>query len=115
MKIDSYDFGQIVINGKEYDLDVVVFPEKVDYWTRRESHLLRVEDVWEIVKERPHILVVGTGYSGVMKIKEEVREFLKKNGVKLIEKKSREAVETYNRLVEKEKNKKVVLAIHLTC
>ncbi|MEM3578264.1 MAG: Mth938-like domain-containing protein [Candidatus Bathyarchaeia archaeon] len=27
--IDSYDFGVIVVNGKRYTSDVIIFPERV--------------------------------------------------------------------------------------
>ena len=45
MKIDSYSFGRIVINGKTYTSDVIIFPDKVDAsWWRKEGHLLQLAD-----------------------------------------------------------------------
>ena len=44
--IESYKFGAIVINGKKYTSDIIVFPEHViDGWWRKEGHRLHVEDI----------------------------------------------------------------------
>jgi hypothetical protein len=112
--IDSYDFGQIVINGRRYTSDVIVFPNRVrDSWWRREGHRLHVEDVEGAVQEeKPEVLVVGTGYSGLMKVLPETENYLKSKGIELIVQSTREACETFNRLV---KSKRVIAALHLTC
>ena len=112
--IDSYDFGQIVINGRRYTSDVIVFPNRVrDSWWRREGHRLHVEDIEGAVQEeKPEVLVVGTGYSGLMKVLPETENYLKSKGIELIVQSTREACETFNRLV---KSKRVIAALHLTC
>lgn len=112
--IDSYDFGQIVIDGRCYTSDVIVFPDRVrDKWWRREGHRLHVEDVEGAVREeKPEVLVVGTGYSGLMKVLPDTEKFLKSEGVELVVQSTREACKTFNRLV---KSKRVIAALHLTC
>lgn len=112
--IDSYDFGQIVINGRRYTSDVIVFPDRVrDSWWRREGHRLHVEDIEGAVQEeKPEVLVVGTGYSGLMKVLPETENYLKSKGIELIVQSTREACKTFNSLV---KSKKVIAALHLTC
>ena len=112
--IDSYGFGYITINGKRYTNDVIVFPNRVeDNWWRKEGHRLQIEDIEAVVEEKPEVLVVGTGYYGLLKISAETVEFLKSKGVELIAQKTRDACTTYNRLVES--RKKVIAALHLTC
>jgi len=67
--IDSYDFGRIIINGKRYNSDLIVFSDKVrDGWWRKEGHRLDVEDLKDVLESKPEVLVVGTGYSGLMRI-----------------------------------------------
>ena len=69
--IESYDFGLIVIKGRRYTSDVIVFPERViEGWWRKEGHRIYVEDLKEILdrEPRPEVLVVGTGYYGIVKI-----------------------------------------------
>lgn len=114
--IESYEFGSIVINGKKYSKDLIIFPEKIlDNWWRKEGHMLNVEDLKEIFeqKTKPEILVVGTGYYGIMKISSEVNEILKAQTIKLIAQPTKEACQTFNKLLEA--NKRVVGAFHLTC
>lgn len=112
--IDSYDFGKIVINGRRYTSDVIVFPNRVrDSWWRREGHRLHVKDIEGAVQEeKPEVLVVGTGYSGLMKVLPETENYLKSKGIELIVQSTREACETFNRLV---KSKRAIAALHLTC
>ena len=105
--IDSYDFGVMVINGKRYTSDVIVFPEKIiDGWWRREGHKVYTEDLKEI-------LVIGTGYYGLMKISPEASEALKSHEIELVAQPTGEAYQTFNKLLKS--NKRVAGAFHLTC
>ena len=112
--IDSYDFGQIVIDGRRYTSDVIVFPDrvKVDWW-RKEGHQLCVEDIEEALKEKLDVLVVGTGYSGLVKVLPETERYVRSRGVELIVQRTGEAYKTFNRLVQS--GKRVIAALHLTC
>ncbi len=111
--IDSYDFGRIVINGKRYSSDLIVFPDKVrDGWWRKEGHRLHVEDLKDVLEVKPEVLVVGTGYSGLMRVPPETRRYVESEGIEFVAQKTAEACETFNRLV---KSRKVVAALHLTC
>lgn len=111
--IDSYSFGKIVIDGQKYTNDVIIFPDRIkDNWWREEGHILKTGDVERVVEESPDLLIVGTGSNGRLSIPEETREYIKSGGIKLIDKKSGEACELYNKLKDK---KEVVAALHLTC
>ena len=112
--IDSYDFGQIIINGQRYTSDVIVFSDRVkaDWW-RKEGHRLHVEDIEEVLKEKLDVLVVGTGYSGLVKVLPETEKYVRSRGVELIVQRTGEAYKTFNRLVQS--GKRVVAALHLTC
>jgi len=112
--IDSYGFGRIVIDGKQYTSDVIIFPNRVmgDWW-RKEGHRLHVNDLDEALKEKVEVLIVGTGYSGLMKVPAETKEFMKNKGIELIIQPTREACKTYNTLIKS--GKTVIAALHLTC
>jgi hypothetical protein len=113
MKIDSYDFGRIVIDGKRYSSDLVILPQRVaENWWRKEGHLLNIVDLEEVVKEKPEVLIVGTGANGVMKVPEDVKSYLKEKGIELIAVNSFEATGLFNELSSK---KRVACALHLTC
>ena len=111
--IESYDFGRIIINGKHYNTDLIVFADNVrDGWWRREGHRLYVEDLKDVMEAKPEVLVVGTGYSGLMRVPPETRKYVESEGIEFIAQKTAQACETFNRLVE---SRKVVAALHLTC
>ena len=111
--IDSYTFGRIVIDGKQYGNDLIVSLDKVvDNWWRKEGHRLCVEDLESVLKAKPEVLVVGTGYSGLMKVPPETRKHIESKGIKLIIQKTTEACKTFNRLI---KSRKAVATLHLTC
>ncbi len=111
--IDSYYFGQIVINGKQYSSDVIIFPDKVQNdWRRDKSHELSLKDITAVIAESREGLLIGTGASGQMKILPEVPEALKVRNIELIVEPTGGACEIYNRLSPFQK---VVATLHLTC
>jgi hypothetical protein len=113
MMIDSYDFGRITIDGKRYNTDLLVFPNKVKTgWWRKEGHRLQITDLKEVLEAKPEVLVVGTGYSGMMNVPPETRKCIESEGIELIVQKTAEACQTFNHLIE---SRKVVAALHLTC
>jgi hypothetical protein len=111
--IDSYDFGRIVIDGRKFGSDVVIFPDRIEgNWRRTEGHGLSVDDVKEIIEAKPEVLIVGTGYSRLMKIHRQTEQYLRSSGIELIAAKTENACKTYNDL---SKSRRVVAAFHLTC
>ena len=111
--VNSYSFGVIEINGKKYESDVIIYPDKIEgKWWRSESHNLVLKDIKSILDYKPDVLVVGTGCYGAMQVLPEVRKEIELRGIELVVKKTTEAIEIFNEL---ESKKKVVGAFHLTC
>ena len=111
--IDSYQFGRIVISGRSYTSDVVIYPDRVeDNWYRKTGHQLRLEDLSEVIAENPEVLIVGTGAFGLVKVLPEVAPNLEAQGIKLIAEPTKEACNRYNQLCH---SQRVVAALHLTC
>lgn len=111
--IDSYSFGKIVIDGKTYTSDIIIYPDKVDdSWWRKSGHLLQREDLTDVLAYHPEVLIVGSGAYGLMKILDETKQFLESKEIVLVVEETKAACDTYNRLKEE---KKVVAAFHLTC
>jgi hypothetical protein len=114
MKIDKYDFGEIVIDGKKYTRDVILLKDKVkSNWWRTRSHFLSIEDIEDALREIPDILIIGQGDPGLMEVGDDVKEFCKTNHIKLSIMPTREAVHEFNACSQQGKN--VVAALHLTC
>jgi len=113
-RVEAYSFGEIVIDGQRYTSDVIIRPDGVlANWWRKEGHKLHMEDLDKALEVQPEVLVIGTGYAGLMKVPKEVREELERRGLEVVIESTRKAWHTYNELVDK--GRKVVAAFHLTC
>jgi len=112
--INSYSFGRIVVDGKRYINDIIIFPNRIkDNWWRTEGHCIRVEDLKEVIREKPEILVIGTGYFEFVKVPTNVKEHLKNIGIEIVIQSTRDACNTFNSLLKSKR--KVVAALHLAC
>ncbi len=111
--IDSYTFGQMVIKGKFYTKDLIIYPDRVKSpWWRKTGHLLTLSDIDDVIAKKPETLIIGTGYIGLMKVDEDVKKFAKDHEIHLIIQKSKQAAKTYN---ERHSKETVFAAFHLTC
>ena len=111
--IDSYQFGLIVVKGRKYTSDVIIFPDRVrDNWWRKTGHQLCLDDIAEVLTENPEVLIVGTGESGLMKVLPETKQGIEAQGIKLIVETTDKACQAYNQLCH---SQRAVVALHLTC
>jgi len=111
--IDAYDFGRIVVDGKAYTSDVIIFPDRVKAnWWRKEGHALHIEDIESVINEKPDVLIVGTGKYGILNVSSQTREYIESNGITMIIEPTDKACELYNKIA---RDKKAVAALHLTC
>jgi len=111
--IEEYTFGCFIIDGKRYLDDIKLIREKVEYWYDREKHTLKIKDIESLVKKRPEILIIGTGASGLLEISDDVKNFIRSKGIKLILEKTADACKTYNECLKQ--NKRVCAILHATC
>jgi len=111
--IDSYRFGRIVIHGRVYTSDVIIYPDRVEaHWWRKEGHRLSPEDIEEVLVRKPEVLIVGTGDVGLMRISSAVEDRLKATGIALRAERTGKACALFNELSG---HRSVVAALHLTC
>jgi hypothetical protein len=114
MHIDSYSFGTMTVDGKAYDSDLIIFPDRImSGWWRREGHSLAISDLDEVLRYKPDILVVGTGASGIMDVPDPTRRMLRENNIELMENKTSQACKIFNQKIKE--GRKVAGAFHLTC
>ena len=112
-QIESYRFGQIVIDGQTYNKDVIVLPDGVrPNWWRTEGHRLGREDLDAVFEADLEVLVVGRGAFGRMWVPDEVGQAVREAGMALIAQPTKQAVATYNRL---RGSRAIAAALHLTC
>ncbi|RMG68146.1 MAG: hypothetical protein D6710_10540 [Nitrospirae bacterium] len=112
MRIEHYSFGRITVDGKTYSKDVIIFPDRVlSPWWRKEGHSLCLEDLAEVLKEPPEVLVIGKGYAGVMRVPDDTLKALRQRNIEVIVQRTTQAVRTFNQL----EGRRAIAALHLTC
>lgn len=112
-KIESYSFGKMVIDGKTFTSDLILYPDRIHAsWRREEGHLLQIQDLTDILDAYPAWLIIGTGAMGVMKVPPELREQLENKGIQLHVARTGKAVKFFNNL---DTLHPVIAAFHLTC
>ena len=113
LKIESYRFGKIIIAGKTYQKDIIIFPDRVhSNWWREQGHSLSMKDLEDVIAAQPKTLIVGTGTFGRMQIPADTLTQIEEAGIKMIAHKTEKACQVYNQCQEKGD---VIAALHLTC
>ncbi|MBW2179810.1 MAG: hypothetical protein JRG81_05490 [Deltaproteobacteria bacterium] len=112
--IDKCSFGVMVINGKMYSSDLIIYPDGrvADHWRRQSGHRLSSDDIDSLIQSKPEVIVAGMGASGMMKPEPELGDLLQKNNITLIAEPNDRAIKTFNALLD---SKKVSACFHLTC
>lgn len=112
--IESYSFGNIVINGARYSDDIKIIAGRViSGWWRKQGHLMRLDDIRDILDAAPAVLIVGTGSSGMMRVAPEVEKELNQRGITLHIESTGRATQRYNTLSAA--GRSVAAALHLSC
>ena len=110
--IDSYDPGQVVVDGEAYIADVIISPSAFKAWWRKEGHEISIKDLDVLISDKPEVLVIGTGIFGKVKMPPGVRKRIETLRISLVAETTDKACKTYNQSCYL---KKVVAALHLTC
>jgi hypothetical protein len=111
--IEAYRFGEIVISGKTYQNDVIIYGDHVDsQWWRTQGHILEPDDIKQVIEARPNTVIFGTGQPGLMKVSQSTIAAMKKWKIEAIIMPTEQACKEYNRLAG-ERN--VIACLHLTC
>jgi hypothetical protein len=115
MVINSYSFGCMMIDGKQYTKDLIILPDGtiLHPWWRKTGHTLAMSDIQDAIATSPDILVVGTGNPGLMKPEGDLCKALETMGIETRVMPTKEATKEYNALRGQGKN--VAGCFHLTC
>jgi len=113
MKINSYKFGEIVIDGTTYSNDLVIAGGNIHTrWVRHEGHAVRPMDLEKWISKGCRRLIVGTGAAGYCKVHPDLEEYCKEHSISLIALPTAKAIDEFNSLTE---TTGTVAAFHLTC
>ena len=112
--IEAFSFGSMVIDGKTYTSDLIIYPDgqvKAS-WFRKRGHRLTGEDMAALIEAGPEVIIAGTGVSGQVIPEAGLRDRLSQRGVEFISAPNKEAVALYNKISSE---KKAGACFHLTC
>jgi hypothetical protein len=103
----------MVVDGRSYSADLIIHPQKIDpSWWRKEGHQLTVADLETVFRDELDALIIGTGFFGMMQVREEVQEVARSRGLELHIEKTAQAVRIFNEISVR---KRTAGAFHLTC
>lgn len=113
--VESYSFGRIVVDGREYRKDLIILADGSVHhpWWRNAGHTLTYDDIQSVMAVPPEIVVAGTGAYGRMSVDKSLASRLDSKGISLRVLPTDKAVPEFNSLVES--GKKVAACLHLTC
>ena len=118
VKVDNLKFGSIVVGGKEYQRDILIFPdgsieERKGGFGMFGDHAITKMEIEKLVEANPDTVVVGTGTSGVASLVSDARAYAQQSKAELLSLSAFEAIERFNKLVDE--GKRVAALIHITC
>lgn len=109
-KFGYHGFGCTVYSAIPFPyFDLKIGPDGIPH-TREKSHFVSFDEVDEYLnRDRDIILIIGTGYNGLVKVDEKILET--KSSVIIL--KTLEAIKKYNEL--KDRGENVAIILHSTC
>ncbi len=118
MKIESTEFGNITIDGKKYEFDVVIRlsgeivkrKKKLSKRYYGTSHVVSKDEAKFVHEDGCRELVLGTGQDDNVRLSKEAAEYFDKKGCKVIAQPTPDAIETFNR-----SKKGTIGLFHVTC
>ena len=115
MRIESYSFGRIRIDGVGYNTDVILLRGQVisPWWRSAGGHLFAPGDLSVVIEAAPEVVCLGTGAFGRVKVEAATLEAFAGNGTEVLQHRTPRAVEEFNRLSAAGGH--VAAALHLTC
>jgi hypothetical protein len=113
--IDGYRFGRIEIDGTAFTRDVLIVGGRVvaPWWRQAGGHVFAPADLQEVLTASPEVVVLGTGYLGMVSVRDELLGAFADAGCEVVSERTPRAVTAYNELCAARRN--VAAALHLTC
>ncbi len=110
-RVDNLFFGGITLGGRTYSKDIIIFSSG-EVVEKERNHLIDKKTIQDVLLREPELIIIGTGHSGLAKIDPTIELVTKIEGVEVVVKTTREAVDLFNKLYAK---KKVAAVLHTTC
>jgi hypothetical protein len=113
--IEQYAFGSIRIDGADYSKDVILLRGEVrsPWWRSAGGHVFAPEDLDQVIEASPEVVVLGTGYLGLVRVQEATLRAFASAGTRAVVGRTAKMVKEFNRLAADGCD--VAAALHLTC
>jgi hypothetical protein len=119
MKIDSTEFGEITIDGKAYDHDVLIGlsggvskrRKKLSKKIYGTSHTVSRDEAEYVYEKGCQELILGTGQEDNLRLSPEAAEYFANKNCAVVAKPTPQAIKAFNR----SKVKKRIGLFHVTC
>jgi hypothetical protein len=117
-RIDSFNFGFIVVDDKQYAHDVIILPdgtvrERNPGKGRLGSHSIARSELDELSRVQPDVILIGTGVQGMARLARDAEYYLAAPDLNVTMLPSTQIVKKYNQYVEE--GERVAALIHVTC
>jgi hypothetical protein len=117
-KIDSFNFGFIVVDDKQYAYDVVILPdgtvkERNSGKGRLGSHSIARSEIEALTKVQPDVILIGTGVHGMARLARDAEHYLMEPELNVTMLPSPQIVRKFNQSIDE--GEKVAALIHVTC
>jgi len=119
VKIDSVEWGEIWVDGKQYHQVLIVGEEVFERDSEKlhqlfgTTHKIGEQEEKMLLEGNPEVIIIGNGWEGVLQVTENFKLETENLGIDLKILRTPEAVEEYNQLVKE--GKKANVLIHTTC
>jgi len=116
--INDTQFGEVTIDDEVYSFDVIIRADgKIEKRNKKiaqelfgTSHSLGEQELEDVIKGKPRVLIVGAGQDGCLDLTKEGKSFLEKAHVDYQIAPTPEAIKLYNTTDERK-----ACLIHVTC
>lgn len=118
-KIDSVSWGKVKVDGKEYHQALIAGDKVIERDKPKLETLFNTTHEigdWEqklLLSSKPEIILVASGFSGILKVKDSFKEKIARAGIELKVLLTPQVVDEYNRLITQ--GIKVNALVHTTC
>lgn len=112
VRIDGTSFGSITVDGKHYPHGVWILADG-SIRRRDRDHEFTLNELYFLLEGKPESVIVGTGQSGCVRVDKKAAELAVKQGVKIIDDITLNALTRYNEAANA--GRRVAGAFHVTC
>ena len=113
MRINSFKFGDIVIDG-HHNQDVKIYKDgTIKRWDYHEHHIVTMDDVIDLIDDDVDFFVIGIGEPGYCKVDKKVTDFLEQKNIRYFMRPTADAVNKINMLADK--SRRFAAILHSTC